>query len=458
MKKTLNLKRSAIIVAIITSVNLIPGCKNLIEINPPTAQILASETFKDSLGVQQNLTGMYARFLNNSVYLSYSSTFPGMSADEFRYLGNTYDAFINNGLTPDVSYLDNIWSTNYAIIYIANNIISNLQTSTAVSDSFRAQALGEARFIRAFCYFHLVNYFGDVPLITETDIDHNTVLGNARSEEIYDQLVEDLQVAKANLPDHYFQSGQSRTRATTWAASALLARVYLYRQQWAEAESEATVVINNPALFELPALGDVFSSSSREAIFQFYNSPSGYTDYAAQVLPNPVAKIPTFYLTPQLVQAFEPGDARKSVWTSSVDYNGTEYVYANKYTSLATGANAEYYTALRLAEQYLIRAESRAALNNLNGAHADLNVVRHRADLPAIAPATQQETLAAIAQEKRIEFNCEWGHRWFDLKRTHTADAVLSTLKPTWTATAVLYPIPLTQIQLNNNLQQNQGY
>jgi hypothetical protein len=123
---------------------------------------------------------------------------------------------------------------------------------------------------------------------------------------------------------------------------------------------------------------------------------------------------------------------------------------------------SEYYMVLRLAEQYLIRAEARAHLRNLPGAIADLDSIRNRAGLPLISitnPAiTREELLIAIQQERQTELFAEWGHRWFDLKRTKQADAVLKDRKSSWNSTDTLYPVPASERILNPNLTQNDGY
>jgi hypothetical protein len=115
---------------------------------------------------------------------------------------------------------------------------------------------------------------------------------------------------------------------------------------------------------------------------------------------------------------------------------------------------------LRLAEQYLIRAEARANQNNIAGAVDDINVIRTRAGLPAVSQGvSKDQCLLAIEQERRIELFTEWGHRWFDLKRTNRADAVLSTLKsPNWQSADRLYPIPQSELETDVHLNQNPGY
>ena len=126
----------------------------------------------------------------------------------------------------------------------------------------------------------------------------------------------------------------------------------------------------------------------------------------------------------------------------------------------ATAGN-EYNVLLRLAEQYLIRAEARAQRDKITGsgsAAEDLNVVRSRAGLLGTTATTKTAMLLAIENERAHELFSELGHRWFDLKRTGRADAVLGPQKATWTSTAVLFPIPASQILYNNKLNQNLGY
>ena len=437
------------------------SCKKLISVKPSGTQLLTSDVFTDSATVQETLAGLYVTLSNDYGAYSYStSTIPGFTADELSYVGNTYNQYIVNGIPITDPNVAAIWSNSYNVIYVANSIIEGVAGSSGISAAFKNQATAEAEFIRAFCYFHLVNFFGDVPLILTTNVAANSLLSRTPTAQVYSQMVSDLTFAQSNLPADYSISSGTRTRANKWVATALLARVYLYTSDWVDAEAQATAVIGNTALFSLPTnLTTVFTPASTEAIWQFYNQLDGYTQYASTVLPNPVSQVPTYILTPELVNAFEPGDARQTNWTSTLVYGGTTYTYPAKYKSLATGANAEYYTILRLAEQYLIRAEARAEQNNVTGAQADISAIRNRAGLAGTTASNQTSLLAAVAQERRVELNCEWGHRWFDLKRTGTVDAVIGALKPaTWKPTAALYPIPSSELLLDANLVQNPGY
>ena len=446
------------------------GCKKLLDVNPSTTQILSSTVFTDSLTTQSAIVGMYNALAPQgqkaTPYRFTLSSLPGFSADEMQFIGSTYDTYINNTLLSSDADVALIWSVSYAAIYNANSIIQGVAASSNISENFKKQATAEAMFIRAFSYFYLTNLFGDVPLVLTTDVNQNASLPRTAGSTIYAQIISDLKFAQANLRSDYSISPNSRIRVNSWAATAMLARVYLYTGDWANAEAQATSVINNTTLFDLPKdLTKVFAPSSTEAIFQIANDSQGYTWYATNVTPNSVSHIPTYVMTPDLVSQFEAGDARKATWTGTTVYNGVTYTYPYKYKNITTSANAEYYTVLRLAEQYLIRAEARANQANINGAVADINTIRARArvtstDLPDY-PTTisQSDCMADIAKERRIELNCEWGHRWFDLKRTGALNTVLAAAKPNfWKPAAALYPIPTGQITVNGNLTQNPGY
>jgi hypothetical protein len=442
------------------------SCKKLIDINPNGSTILSSSVFTDSLTVQSAIVGMYATGLapQQSPYRFSLSTIPGFTADELQFVGTQNDTYINNNILSADGGTGTIWSQSYSAIYNANALIAGVTGNGAISVRFQNQAIAEARFIRAFAYFYLVNSFGDVPLVLTTDVNTNSSLPRTPVATIYTQILADLKFAQATLPDNYTTiSAGTRTRANKWIATAMLARVYLYMSNWADAEAQATTVINNTALFTLPTnLTKVFApasnAASAEAIWQLYNDGNGYTWYAANIF-SQSSKIPTYILSPSLISAFETGDARQTAWTSTVVYQSVTYTYPSKYKNITVGANAEYYTVLRLAEQYLIRAEARAEQNNITGAQADITTIRTRAGLAATTASTQTALLTAIAQERKIEFNCEWGHRWYDLKRTGTVNTVIGAAKPTfWKPTAALYPIPSSVVTLDGNVTQNPGY
>jgi len=164
--------------------------------------------------------------------------------------------------------------------------------------------------------------------------------------------------------------------------------------------------------------------------------------------------------------AFEPGDNRLADWVGVDTSGGMTYYYPYKYKVGYGGGTPEYLTVLRLAEQYLIRAEARAEQKNItgpSGALADLDAIRMRAGLGAYTgPTDQASVLALILHERQVELFTEWGHRWMDLIRTGNITAVMDSVEPTkggtWTSELALDPLPNLDIASDPNLTQNPGY
>src|SRR5690606_15081809 len=119
-------------------------------------------------------------------------------------------------------------------------------------------------------------------------------------------------------------------------------------------------------------------------------------------------------LSRHLLQAFESGDQRRVAGVDSVIVDSTMYYFPAKYKVQTGAGQKEYSMVLRLAEQYLLRAEARARMGNVSAARADIDSVRRRAGLPPATAGNTTALLAAIAQERRVELFTEWGHRWLD--------------------------------------------
>ena len=210
-------------------------------------------------------------------------------------------------------------------------------------------------------------------------------------------------------------------------------------------------------------LANVFLKNSPETIWEIASSndktPPGE---ALAFIPTSGSIKPNYALTNYLLDAFETGDQRKAKWLAKNTVSGIEYWYPFKYKqrTVATGSTAnENEITLRLPEQYLIRAEARAQLNNTDGAIDDLNLVRYRAGLAATSASTKEEIINAVMNERRVEHFTEWGHRWLDLKRTNRSGTTLSPLKGSdWQDTDILWPIPQNELLYNSNLIQNPGY
>lgn len=440
------------------------ACKKFVSVPVPDHLVTGPVVFSSDASALSALSGIYSDIMGTSSAFSSSTTlYSSLAADDLSYFSTgIIEEFQRNEISQSNHSLleTNFWNPIYKFIYSANSCIEGATVSTALSQPIKSMVIGEAKFIRAFCYLHLVNLFGDCPLILSTDFASTIKLSRAPINVVYNQIKSDLADAEFLLTSVYPTT--ERIRPNKFAAAALSARVNLYTDNWAAAESAATSVITGSTFYTLvPNPSNVFLKNSSETIWQLQAiNPVINTWEGNAILPASANSIPTYTITPTLFNSFTPGDLRKASWINSRVYQSQTIYYPAKYKVYGNSAPiTEYYMVLRLAEQYLIRAEARVHLNNFSGALADINIIRSRAGLSNSTANNEVSLLDAIQQERRNEFFAEWGHRWFDLKRSGKADAVLSLLKPqTWQATDKLWPIPQNQILLNSALIQNPGY
>lgn len=447
------------------------SCEKMTDVGGPVDGVLDENVFQSDRRSTEAVTGIYAKaMLPTSSFLNGGITiYTALSADEFSFNGtnNTVLEYSTNSLQPSNQHLRTIfWSPAYSLIYQVNACIEGLTRSNALSAATKKQLTGECYFMRAFIYFNLINLFGDVPLITETNYEHNAVLPRTNETLVKEKIKEDLILAIDLLTPDYPTA--NRVRANKWSALSLLARMNLYNEKWQEAEYEADQIINSGTYSLERDLNNVFLYTSKESILQFMPGSPGYnTTEGQQLVPFTAStSFPLYSLSPYLMDAFESGDKRSEKWIGRKSVGATVYIYAYKYKLKANFTTSfvltEYYTVFRLAEQYLIRAEARAHQQNLSGAIADLDSIRDRAGLPLIAVTnpniSKEDLLTAIQKERQTELFAEWGHRWFDLKRTRQADVILKNRKSGWNATDTLYPIPGVERAQNPNLTQNEGY
>lgn len=437
------------------------SCEAYLEPDISDNQFATSDVFVSDVLALSAMNGVYGDFMLRVDPINISngslSVIGGLCSDELFDFTQTYQAYNINevpftGFGPDYYY----WFDTYNIIYSANAILEGLADAPNVSEDLKIQLRGESYFVRAFLNFYLVNMYGGVPVITSTNYKENTSKSRASVSEVYDQILEDLLNAEELLLNEY--PSENKLRPNKYAAQALLARVYLYQEEWKLAEDYATKLISGPYDLEDVA-GEVFNIENEETIWQLMPSNVNSTVVNEGRWFNP-GQTPTYVLTDTALDAFEAEDARFDAWVKTVDYENETYYYPAKYAPLG-GSISQYSVMLRLGEQYLIRAEALAKQDKLTEALSDLNMVRTlHGDLEAYASGmTREELVEKILDERQVEFLGEWGHRWLDLKRTGRADAVLGALKPqTWESTDVLWPINNSEIQANPNLEQNPGY
>ncbi len=478
------------------------SCKKLVDIPPPPSGISGANVYSSDATALAAVTGMYASMSKQgfATGLSSISYFSGLSADEFTLFSgfsNTtanYNYYRNQLSAQTPAFGSDFWNM-YNYVFTCNAAIEGLTASTTINTAVKIQLLGEAKFMRGFIYFYLTNFFGDVPMVLSSDYRLSSLQPRTPKTQVYQQIISDLTEAKDLLADGYvkadgfsiYTSQEERVRPNKYVAAALLARVYLYTGDYAKAEEQATAVINKMSYYNLVNLNAatyVFQKNSKEAIWQIQPTATGKNteDASLFLLPStgPGTSFPVC-LSNSLLSSFEPGDQRRynrnfidSVKVGTAPNPVITYYFPYKYrvnlngnitSASGTTNTSEYIMVLRLAEQFLIRAEARAQQGNISGAQIDLNMIRSRAGLPNTLANDKPSLLSAVAQENRVEFFSEWGHRWLDLKRTGAVDAVMSIATSVkslgavnWSTTQQLYPIPMNDILYNPNLIQNAGY
>jgi hypothetical protein len=436
------------------------SCKKFVDLTTPPNAVGNDLAFSDSSTATGVVLGIYAGIANNpgnngnNMMVWGLFTFNAMSADEGYYLtSTTYDAIKNNQLAAGNQFVS-YWSGLYKRIGFCNSTVEGLSASTLPAPT-RNQLMGEAKFMRAWFYFSLVNFFGDVPLVLNSDAISNSLLPRSPVGDVYAQIEKDLTEAKGLLNTTYPTS--DRARANKSVASALLAKVYFYQGKWAQAESEATSVISNTSYSLTTNLANVFLNNSNETIWQvsLVNTTTPQTILGSDWLPSGTTPNLVFYDT--LANTFEANDQRKVNWTKSISYLSKNYLYPFKYKVKTTTTGNEFPIVFRLGELYLTRGEARAQQNNLNGAQQDINAVRNRAGLGNTTATTKAQLLTAFEHERWVELFTE-GDRWFNLKRLDRAKVILPSIKPAWKDFQQLYPLPQQDLNASSNLKNNPGY
>jgi hypothetical protein len=459
------MKNSIVLVLLIVSFS---ACSKILE-QDPQSQLNPSDAFSTRAGVEAGLVGIYDGLQALDHYGVHYWAFADMYADNITHSGTfpSFAQFANKQILADNINTTNMWNTIYNTINRANNV---LKQATLLNDPLfnKNAAIAEARCIRALCYFDLIRYFGGsttgynkpngvgVPLILEPTINATDAAPKARATEaeVYAAIVADLDYAIANLPPT-----AANGRLTVNAATALKARLQLYREQWNEAETLSTTIISQ---FAAAANGGLvtggnyanlwlqknqkpesiwelqfFSDDSNFGAFYFYTGALGGRNELTSSI--------------SLGDAHESGDIRLSV-NRTIAAPG---IPANKTRKFSRISGDDNIILIRLAEIYLIRAEARARKStpDIAGAQADLNLIRNRAGLANTTAATVTDLVTAIRNERRVELAHE-GHRWFDLRRYNRYTDVGIT-EPHRS----LFPLPQREVLSSGNIiKQNTGY
>ncbi|TRO67520.1 RagB/SusD family nutrient uptake outer membrane protein [Christiangramia sabulilitoris] len=397
--------------------------------------------------------------------------------------------------TPVNAQLRDIWSWMFAGVNRANYV---LEFQDNIDFAGKNEIIAQARFLRAYYYFELVKWFGDVPLAIDSRIQFGDQfdIPRAPKSEVYALIEQDLMFAAANLPATQAEKG----RITSGAAQALLGKAYLYQNKFGEAASAFEPVINGPysLVEDYEFIFEPEGENNAESIFEVqYTDKEGAgfgclqcSEGNVAVGFNGVRNIsypPNFeggfdsgfsFNVPvqEVVDLFTEDDIRKDVAILDIEAHAAETgaTYATgfehtgyfnrKYIArrgdLNTGdanlTNPNNYRAIRLADVLLMAAEAnfKKSAADEDKARAYLNLVRERAELDPVT-LSGNALLEQIYEDRRLELVGE-GHRFFDLVRTGRAAAAIDGFQ---TGKHELFPIPAIEIELaGNNWQQNPGY
>lgn len=471
----------------------------------PESSLLGANFWKTESDLKQGVVGAYAslrdmggfsywlmgEMRSDNTSFQYNAPQRGQENREF------VDQFL---LTPDNTLLRDFWQASYIGIARCNDVLDNVDRIT-MSDQSKAQAVGEVKLLRAFHYFNLVRQYGGVPLrlaVTKSPAEANSK-GRASVDEVYTQIIADLNEAATKLPAVGDYAAADKGRVTKGTANALLGEVYLTQKKYGDALTALRKVTgyslmpayadifkptnknNTESIFEIQYLGSVGNLSSN-FMYQFapFNSGTAVTQD-----PGTNLSFTSGWNTPtkDMIDAYEAGDVRKGVslaegFTSGAVFVNAPYVKKYNHGFIQPGQTDVNFPIVRYADVLLMIAE---CLNEqgfvANGeAFNLLNQVRTRAQLPAktsgnatpsLNITTQQGFRDAVFQERKVELAFE-NHRWYDLVRSGTAVAVMNAhgqrekvLNPNnpvasyaVTNNNLLLPIPQREVTLDN-LPQN---
>lgn len=386
------------------------------------------------------------------------------------------------------------WSKHYQAIADLNPAIKaiNEDKLVGVAQDVKDQLMAQAKFLRAWNYFMLVRYYGDVPLITEsTDVTKNDI---ARSPiaDVYDFITNDLIFATQNLPPKWGDEGKARPTAD--AAKTLLAKVYITMatapmndaSNYTKARDMAKQVIDAGNYSLVPNVEDVFKLENEfgpEFMWGFHNSPEEYVIEPQIWLPGEMAGGWGDVKTEKRWGEAYPEEPRKHAYLLLSDVifgGGTNYTewygncpYVRKYLydapdNLEKDVNYEGMPLLRYADALLLFAEAENMANNgpTQAAVDAVNQIINRATGgvanaadPLLTTAMSKEDFdAAVIQQRNLELCFEYD-RWFDIQRKRILDKVCDpNYLQNFSPDDYLLPIPQKDLRLNTKLTQNPGY
>jgi hypothetical protein len=495
--KNINSLLASVVLALIIS-----GCSKILDKDPVT-QVITPDATSASISATdaENLTeGLYINYRGYSSmeWTVFDKIINGDVISDNCYAGGdnlgpiTLDNFTFNSLNGN---LNRDWQYAYGMIGSVNIALPQIENCTdpALAAVRKNEMLGEARFLRAFCYFDMVQLFGKVPIVLNAPdltnaetLLNSTLVSRSSVDSVYLTILGDLWFAKNNVMN--VGANPSKVIITKGVVNATLAKVYATMPvpNWDSVRYYCDQVIPNYSLLpQYSHLWDNAHKDNSEAIWALtyhgYGGPDGIGNWIPSIH---VGGSPGNYEgggwkkfnlpTNNLITLFnsESDNVRLNNSVTFLDITGqftdpnwppTNYPFLTKYNDPASGLNDFY--VIRLPDIMLIKAEALVKANDLAGALAIVTTIRARVGLGPKTGATADAVDKIIADERRLELAFE-GHRWFDLVRTGKAIEVMNAqtggsgnnLNYNVQPHKLVMPVPQNQIDLNPRLDQNPGY
>lgn len=458
-----------------------------------------NDFYETQLDAEAGVTGIYSVLRLFGQHEGRAIQFVNHILSDYTYPNNFTNFEGTYNFTPDAAFPNVIWITNYDGIKRANSFIDVLENKDiSFSVNIKKRYVAEAKFLRAYFYYNLVQFFGDVPLIKNTvTAGDNFFVERTDKNEVLSFIKENLQEAIPDLPHKSSYSGTDLSRANKEAAKMVLAKVYLIEKNWVEAKVLVDEIINSEEYQLEEDIKDNWREANefgKESIFEVAFA-SGFNQRGNNLfnlstpsgLKHPITG-KTFggwqglAYTKFFYNSFEDQDLRKTDLFYDINsHKGPKGRYfTNKYFDpLAMNGpggidNPVNIVVFRFADVLLMKAEIENEINNgpNQAAYNAIDQVRNRANVSELdRNLNYQEFLDAVFVERAHELFCE-GHRWFDLKR-RGLDYLKKNVEPArnavyeWlgidlnliiTEKYLYLPIPLSELDANPKLTQNTGY
>lgn len=419
------------------------SCEKFLDLKPTNA-LLSENAIYDAKTSRAVVNAAYSNLKN--YYIQYDLVLGLLPGDNI-FFGGSQSQNIeldNHAFTVTNSAIVGAYQANYSLINLVNWAISEIPKveDPQLSVTEKNKLLGEAHFIRALAYFHLVRSWGGVQLQLQPTRDLNSLgdISRSTASETFNQIFKDLKHAEDFLPN---DDATTRNRIQKSLVYGIRAKVNLYAGNYDQVEEDANKVIENPKYKLVTSYSDFFQEPflSSESVFELSATTNNTGVSASPWLPSTGTPRGSYEFRPtqafiDLINNPEVGGTRSAL----LGKRGEDY-YGKLYHTINPSLNSIY--VLRLADLYLIRAEARilAPNQNISGALGDLNLIRQRAQISPLPEfLTAAEILDAVHHERRLEFALE-GDRWYDLVRTQKAGEVLGVQPNFW-----LFPIPQVDV------------